>query len=105
MDLRLCSLRIGPSRPSKNDLQVIRYFSSHFLRVSRLASRLTPTRAKGLPSNLFTSDRSCDTIFMQAPHHSAQKVSTTTFPWESDSLNSLPSPSLPLMSGMVLPTL
>src|SRR5262245_49673142 len=103
MDLMLYLLLIGPSRPSENDRQVIVFFSSHFLRAWRSESRLTPTRANGLPSSRFTSDRSCGTMAMHAPHHSAQKSSTTTFPRKSDSLNAWPSLSLPWMSGAFLP--
>ena len=73
---------MGPlvSPPSHHDRQVIFSFSITFLSFSLSASLLTPSRANGLSSRRFTSDRSCGYMARQGPHQLPQKSSTTTFP-------------------------
>ena len=63
-----------------NDRQVMRSFSRIGLRASRSGSELTPTRANGLPSSFFTSDRSCGYMARHGGHQFPQKSSKTTFP-------------------------
>ena len=72
---------IGPLvLPSRNDRQVRFSDRTASLTVSLLGSLLTPTRANGLPSSFFTSDRSCGYMARQGGHQCPQKSSSTTLP-------------------------
>ena len=83
------AMAIGPPvlPPSNQDGQVICSLAIAACSSSRFLSLLMPTRANGLPSSLFTSDRSCGYMSRQGGHQSPQKSRTTTLPRKADKLH------------------
>ena len=94
---------IGPYIPSYQHCHVISPDAVSSMSVSIWTSRLTPNMTNGRPRYFSTRFSSMGCRATQRPHQSAEKINKTTLSLYSLRRKSLPSASVPSISGAGLP--